>query len=167
VAATVGDPIVIIRTACHGCLDRRHPTPATCGVMFVGAAPAQGSACRRIAELGDTERVSDWNADGSVPGPLLALGVVALLMVLLRWAFGRGHSLVQRASRRGTSEQYGLLVRIASPKTVVEAEQLRLRLEAAGLRATLAPTVEGPAIMVFPEDVETARALLEQPGDAA
>jgi hypothetical protein len=111
--------------------------------------------------------VSDWGADGVVPGPLLALGVVGVLMVLLRWAFARGHSLVQRTPRRGTSEQYGLLVRVASPATAVEAEQLRLRLEAAGLRATLAPTLEGPAVMVFPEDVETAQALLQRPGDAA
>jgi hypothetical protein len=109
--------------------------------------------------------VSDWGSDGIVPGPLLALAVVAVLMVLLRWAFGRGHSLVQRQPRRGTSEQYGLLVTVAAPRTFAEAEQMRLRLIAAGLRATLAPTLQGPAVMVFPEDVDRARDLLGDPTD--
>jgi hypothetical protein len=109
--------------------------------------------------------MSDWGVEGTVPGPLLALAVVAVLMVLLRWAFGRGKSLVARQPRRGSSDQYGLLVRVAAPATYVEAELLRLRLEAAGLRATLAPALEGPAVMVFPEDVEKARALLDRPAD--
>lgn len=100
-----------------------------------------------------------------MPGPLLALAVVALFMVLLRWAFRGGKSLVARQPRRGTPGQYGLLVRVAAPPTFIEAEELRLRLEAAGLRATLAPTLEGPAVMVFPEDVERARAVLDRPAD--
>jgi len=104
--------------------------------------------------------------DGGVPGPLIALGVVGVLMVLLRWAFGRGHSLVQRQPRRGTSDQYGLLVRVAAPATVAEGERICRRLESAGLRVTLAPTLDGPAVMVFPEDVETARAMLDHPDTA-
>lgn len=99
------------------------------------------------------------------PEPLLALMVVGALIMLLRRVFGRGHSLIQRRPRRGTSQQYGLLVRVAAPPTFDEAEQLRLRLGAAGLRATLAPTLEGPAVMVFPEDVDPARALLDRPLD--
>ena len=34
---------------------------------------------------------------------------------------------------------------------------MRRQLVDAGLRATLAPTTEGPAVMVFPEDAKTAR----------
>ena len=42
-----------------------------------------------------------------------------------------------------------------------QAEMIRLRLTDGGLRATVAPTSEGPAVMVFTEDVTAARRLLE------
>jgi hypothetical protein len=134
-------------------------------VIFNRSGYGGSRGLARPVRLGKTEPVGDWGVDGNVPGPLLAFAVVALLMVLLRWAFGRGKSLVARQPVRGTSEQYGLLVRVAAPATFAEAEQLRLRLERAGLRATLAPALEGPAVMVFPEDVEQARAVLERPAE--
>ncbi|HET9654683.1 MAG TPA: hypothetical protein VFP72_04975 [Kineosporiaceae bacterium] len=107
--------------------------------------------------------MNGWGADGDVPGPLLALAVVAVLMVLLRWAFGRGRSVVMRRPTSGRHDEYGLLVRVAAPATVEDGERIRRRLVAAGLRATLAPTLEGPAVMVFPEDVTTARGLIDHP----
>ena len=94
-------------------------------------------------------------------GPLLAFGAVGVLVLLLRWAFGHNRSLVERRSRVGDPGQYGLLVRVAAPATFVEAEMIRRRLEDAGLRATLAPTTEGPAVMVFPEDAKAARVVLK------
>lgn len=103
--------------------------------------------------------MSAWG-EAPIPAPLLALGVVGVLAVLLRWAFGRGRSLVERRPRQGPAGEYGLLVRVAAPATFVEAELIRRRLVDAGLRATLAPTTEGPAVMVFPEDAGTARRLL-------
>jgi len=136
-----------------------------CHVIFGGVGQRGGPTLAHAPPLGETEPVSDWGVEGSVPGPLLALAVVAVLMVLLRWAFGHGKSLVARQPRRGGSDQYGLLIRVAAPSTYSEAERLRLRLETAGLRATLAPTLEGPAVMVFPEDVAQARALLDRPDD--
>ena len=93
-------------------------------------------------------------------GPLLALAAVGVFMLLLRWAFARGHSLVERRPRQGSATEYGLLVMVAAPNTFVEAEILRRKLVDAGLRATLAPTTDGPRVMVFPEDAEAARALL-------
>jgi hypothetical protein len=93
--------------------------------------------------------------------PLIAFGVVGLLVLLLRWAFGgRSQSLVERRPRVGRSDEYGLLVSIASPGTYVEGELLRRRLEDAGVRATLATTSEGPRLMVFAEDERAARRLL-------
>lgn len=92
--------------------------------------------------------------------PVFALFVVGILMVLLRWAFSPGHSLVQRRPRSGSVREYGLLVSVAEPKTFIEAEQLRRRLADAGLRVTLAPTTEGPRVLVFPEDERAARTLL-------
>jgi len=93
-------------------------------------------------------------------GPLLALAAVGVFMLLLRWGSSRGGSLVERRPRQGSAGEYGLLVMVAAPKTFVEGEILRRKLVDAGLRATLAPTTDGPRVMVFPEDAEAARALL-------
>ena len=101
-----------------------------------------------------------WGSYSFIFGPVIALGVVGVLALLLRWAFSPGHSLVERRPEVGAPEQYGLLVAIAEPPTFVEAEVLRRRLSDAGLRATLAPTTEGPRVMVFPEDVKAARLVL-------
>jgi hypothetical protein len=97
---------------------------------------------------------------------LLAFLVVGILVLLLRWAFGGNRSLVERRARSGGVQEYGLLVRVAAPDTFVEAEVLRRRLEEAGLRATLAPTTEGPAVMVFPQDASAAHRVLDGRPDA-
>ena len=107
-----------------------------------------------------TESVASWGSYSFAYGPIIAIGAVALLVVLLRWTFGRGHSLVARPSRPGAETEYGLLVPVASPPTFVEAEMIRARLVEAGVRATLAPTTMGPRVMVFPEEEQAARALL-------
>ena len=93
-------------------------------------------------------------------GPGLALLVVGVLALLLRWAFAHGSSLVERPARPGHEDEYGELVPVAAPGSVVEAELLRLKLVDAGIRATLAQTIDGPRVLVFPEEARTARALL-------
>jgi hypothetical protein len=99
--------------------------------------------------------VADWRS------LLLAVLAFVVLMLLLRWAYGgRRRSLVERRPRSGAPDDYGLLVSVAEPKTFVEGELLRRRLEEAGLRANLVTTDQGPAVMVFPQDEKTARALL-------
>jgi hypothetical protein len=101
---------------------------------------------------------------GGVPGPLvgllLSLVMLGLLVLALRWTFAKGHSVVARKPRAGRADEYGLLVVVSEPGTFVEAEVDRQRLTAAGLRATLAPTTDGPRVLVFPEDERTARAVL-------
>jgi hypothetical protein len=94
--------------------------------------------------------------------PLVAFACVGVLALLLRWAFGRGGSLVAAPPRRGSPQEYGLLVPVAAPRTAVDGEALRRKLEAGGLRVTLANTVEGPRLLVFPADEAQARALLEE-----
>jgi len=94
-------------------------------------------------------------------GPLCVLLGVGALVLILRWAFSRGHSVVAAAPRPGTTDQYGLLVPVASPNTYVEGEILRRRLEDAGLRANLAETLEGPRVMVWPVDLARAQAVLK------
>ena len=107
--------------------------------------------------------MSSWGSYSYIYGPLITAVAVAVLVLLLRWTFARGHSLVSRPGRRGTEHEYGLLVPVASPATFVEAELIRSRLVAAGVRATLAPTTTGPRVMVFPDEEKVARALLRGP----
>ena len=106
-------------------------------------------------------RAVPWLSSYSyIGGPLVALGVVGILVLLLRWTFSRGGSLVEKPVRPGTEKDYGLLVAIASPGTHIEGEMLRRTLEDAGVRATLAQTTEGPRLMVFRRDEVRARQLL-------
>jgi hypothetical protein len=53
-------------------------------------------------------------------------------------------------------------VPVAKPSTFVEAEVIRRHLEATGVRATLAPTTVGPAVLVFPADAPAARLALRE-----
>lgn len=101
-----------------------------------------------------------WGSYSFAFGPIAALGVVGVLMLLLRWAFSSGKSVVERRPTIGAPGEYGLLVPVAEPPTFIEAEMMRRRLTDAGLRATLAPTTAGPRVLVFPEDVKAARLVL-------
>lgn len=102
----------------------------------------------------------DWGSFSYAFGPLVAFAVVGVFALLLRWAFGHNRSLVERRVSSGDPGEYGLLVQVAAPSTFVEAEVLRRKLLDAGLRATLAPTTQGPAVMVFPKDLKAARLVL-------
>jgi hypothetical protein len=95
--------------------------------------------------------------------PLVAFGAVGVLVVVLRWAYRRGGSLVPPPPRPGRPDEYGLLVSIAAPQTATQAEEAMERLEQGGVRVTLAGTSSGPRLMVFADDESRARALLAQP----
>ena len=95
-------------------------------------------------------------------GPVLAFAGLGLLILLLRWAFSRGHSVVAAPPKSGKPDDYGLLIPIASPGTYVEGEMVRRELEDAGIRATLAQTLDGPQIMVWPADEDRARRQLSR-----
>ncbi|MDI2128174.1 hypothetical protein [Yinghuangia seranimata] len=92
--------------------------------------------------------------------PLLVFAVVGVLAVLLRWAFGRGHSLVSRVPRQGAPTDYGLLVAVASPADLGHGRLLCRRLTADGIRCTLVDTTEGLRLMVWPPDEQAARLAL-------
>lgn len=88
----------------------------------------------------------------------IAVVMVGVLVLLLRWAFGGpSRSLVERRAQPGQEDEYGLLVSIASPGTFIEGEMSRRRLEAAGIRASLVTTTDGPRLMVFRGDELAAR----------
>ena len=84
------------------------------------------------------------------------------MVLILRWAFARGGSVVERAPKAGNPDEYGMLVPIASPSNYIEGEVLRRSLVDAGLRASLAQTNDGPRIMVWPKDVEVAKQVLKK-----
>jgi hypothetical protein len=94
-------------------------------------------------------------------GPIMAFLFLGVLILILRWAFRRGASVVAAPPRPGSTEEYGLLAPIATPPTYVEGEIMRRRLEDAGIRATLAQTLDGPRVMVWPGDEGRARATLK------
>lgn len=104
--------------------------------------------------------MTGWGSFSYAFGPVLAFAALGVLVLLLRWTFGHGRSLVERRPTPGSPQEYGLLVPVAAPATFVEAEVMRRRLVDAGLRATLAPTTQGPAVLVFRDDLKTARLVL-------
>lgn len=103
-----------------------------------------------------------WQSYSFLFGPTVALAVLLVLMVLLRWTFTTGRSVVARPARPGQPEDYGLLVPVASPSTMIEAEVLRRTLEAADVRATVAETLQGPRVMVLRQHAEIAKHVLER-----
>ncbi|MFC8451815.1 hypothetical protein [Kitasatospora sp. NPDC057223] len=93
---------------------------------------------------------------------LLTFAVLAVLILLLRWTYGSGKSLVARRPRTGAPDEYGLLVAVASPADADEARRLAALLAAAGLRYTLVDTADGPRLMVWAADEAAARAALRR-----
>jgi hypothetical protein len=94
--------------------------------------------------------------------PLVGFAVVALLSLLLRWTWSRGHSLVPRVPRQGGPEDYGLLVAVAAPADAADGERLCRQLTDDGIRCTLVGTTDGLRVMVWPPDEEAARVALTQ-----
>jgi hypothetical protein len=109
--------------------------------------------------------VPSLNSYSYAYGPILVLLVLGVLVLLLRWAFSRGGSLVEKRSRSGAPTEYGMLEPVDSPATYIEAEIQRRRLDETGIKATIAMTNDGPRVMVFPEDAKTARAILRAAAD--
>lgn len=107
-----------------------------------------------------TLNVATWQSWSYMFGPLTVLTVLGVLVLVLRWAFGRGGSVVERRPRSGRVGEYGLLVSVAQADGAAEAEQLRAALDEVGLRVTVATTLDGQHVLVFPADAEHARQVL-------
>lgn len=113
-------------------------------------------------ELHETSPVPSWGSFSYAFGPFVAAAVIGLFVVLLRWAFGRGKSLIAAPATPGDPDQYGLLVPVASPANYIEGEVMRRTLEDAGVRSNLAHTNIGPRVMVWPVDEKRAREVLKR-----
>ena len=94
---------------------------------------------------------------GYLVGPFVALAIVVLLGLFLRWAFGTGQS---RRRRQPDPVDDGLLTRIATLSRRESALALRAVLSDAGIRSTVRyPDARRAVVLVFPEDADRARAL--------
>jgi len=96
-------------------------------------------------------------------GPVVAVLVVGLFVLILRWAYStKPTTLLSAPPKPGAPDEYGLLVSVAAPTSVAEGEQIRGRLETAGFRVTLAETHSGLHVLVWPADATGARAALDE-----
>jgi hypothetical protein len=95
-------------------------------------------------------------------GPIVALVGIGAMVLVLRWAYSRGSSVVAAPGKSGPSDSYGLLVCVASATNYAEGEMIRRALEDRGIKANLAQTTDGPQIMVWPKDEGRARDALRQ-----
>jgi hypothetical protein len=86
--------------------------------------------------------------------------VMGLFIILLKWAFSRGSSLVEKPKKIGDEDEYGLLKVVASPANFIEGEMLRLKLDKHGIKATLTQTKSGPKVLVFEKEISVAQAIL-------
>lgn len=86
---------------------------------------------------------------------------VALLALILKWAFARGKSVIERTPKIGAEDEYGALVVIASPSNHIEGEILRLKLTDSQIKASLTQTKDGPRLFVFSRDEKIARVILK------
>ncbi len=86
--------------------------------------------------------------------------VVAVMILILKWAFSHNKSVIEREKRIGNEDEYGLLRVAHSPKNHIEGEMLRQKLLSVGIKATLSQTKNGPRILVFEKDLKIAKATL-------
>jgi hypothetical protein len=83
-------------------------------------------------------------------GPLVAIVVIAVLALVLRWAYGGSPPV-----------DYGMLAEVATAPDLAAAHELRDLLADAGIRATLSTDRTGRTrVLVFAGDAQQARDLI-------
>ncbi|SFO89603.1 hypothetical protein SAMN05660464_1443 [Geodermatophilus dictyosporus] len=91
-----------------------------------------------------------------IAGPVVAVVVMVLLALFMRWAFGTGGSGSVR--RRPAPSDDGLLTRVATLSRRESALAFRAVLSDAGIRSTVrCPSPHRADVLVFPEDASRAR----------
>jgi hypothetical protein len=110
--------------------------------------------------------MAEGSAYAVVTGPMVAVLVVGVFVLILRWAYSsKPTTLLSKPTRPGAPDEYGLLVSVAAPASAEEGAYIRDRLEAAGFRVTLAETHSGLHVLVWPADAGRARAALDEVPD--
>ena len=93
-----------------------------------------------------------------IVGPLVALAVIGVLALVLRWAYGS--SLAPRSTPQKAGD-FGLLREVALVETQDGANALRALLSDAGIRSTSAKVPgAGTRVLVFATDLDRARSLV-------
>ena len=101
-----------------------------------------------------------WGSLSFMYGPLLALVGIGILILILRWGWTRGKSVVGGSIRPGHPDSYGELEIVASCENLVKAEMIKLALKEESIQATVANTTAGPKVYVWPKDREIAKNIL-------
>jgi hypothetical protein len=105
------------------------------------------------------------NAADYFLGPLLVLVPLGVLVLVLRWAFSRGDSLVRRVDERpAPPDTFGLLTDVHTASTYADARKLIELLTKEHIRATAARTTKGWAVYVWPADLDAARRIIDSLG---
>ncbi len=90
--------------------------------------------------------------------PVIALVVVGLLAIVLRWTFGSRRTGLIRSGRSGDT---GLLRPVAVVETRAQANALRALLSDANVRSTLDTGPDGRIrLLVFAEDADRAQGVV-------
>ena len=67
---------------------------------------------------------------------LAGFPAVLFLILILKWTYAKGKSLVERTPTVGSEDEYGTLIAVAEPNNHIEGEILRQRLIAVESSAT-------------------------------
>jgi hypothetical protein len=94
-------------------------------------------------------------------GPLMAFAALGVILLLCRWVFAAPKPSPRTPETATGTGDYGLLVPIATVRTLEDAQLLRSVLDEAGIRCTVAPSsAVGADVLVFPSDASRARELV-------
>ena len=94
--------------------------------------------------------------------PLVALAMVALLALVLRWTYGSGGSRTG-APRPGSVGDHGLLTPMLTVRDPQRASELVRTLRDEGIRASLSGPPGRQLLLVWPTEVSRAAELLRKP----
>ena len=132
-------------------------------VPLPGAPEPGRSPVALRADPAHNRGVGNWGSYSFLFGPFLALAALGGLALVARWASQGGTSLIEGPARRGGTEEYGLMIPVASPRTARASHDVADRLSASGVRCREVDTIQGRRVMVWAEDVARARAVLDSP----
>lgn len=90
-------------------------------------------------------------------GPVILVAALVVILLLCRWVFTPNRPISRPAVERG---DFGLLVPVATVRTMADAQMLRDLLHDAGIRGTVTDAAGGFAVLVFQDDAARARGLV-------